>query len=240
MRGRCFNTSGNFRSFLAKTICSVGCITQLAGCSQDAQLIEANRKLAAANEKIVALESQLNALQPASKVASAMASTPRQSEVERIKSEAPAALTGQQWRYDADEEKMSGGTRRTASVESSNSVQFDFPYNGSQNGHLTLRIDPQYGKDVIFRIEKGQILCSSYDGCSVQVRFDDEKPVAFPATGAADHSTTVVFLQDYNRFLTKMRKAKRVRMSVNVYQQGSPVFEFDVQGFDLNKYTSKS
>jgi hypothetical protein len=33
-----------------------------------------------------------------------------------------------------------------------------------------------------------------------------------------------------------MLKAKRVRISVPVYQQGSPVFEFEVSGFDTNAY----
>jgi hypothetical protein len=29
-------------------------------------------------------------------------------------------------------------------------------------------------------------------------------------------------------------------MAVNIYQQGTPIFEFDVSGFDLDKYQSKS
>ena len=133
---------------------------------------------------------------------------------------------------------MTGGTRRTASVDSTNTVNFGFPYNGEQHARLILRTDPQEGKDVMFRIEKGQILCPSYESCWVQVRFDDEKPGNFSATGPADHSSEVVFLNDYSRFLTKMRKAKRVRIAVNIYQQGSPVFEFDVSGFDAGRYQS--
>lgn len=227
-------------SNLANAMLAFGLLTNLAGCSSDADLAEANTKLAKANEKIAALEAQLKALQPAQQAASASARAPTPTEAMPTSAEQPPSPTGQQWRYEISEEKMSGGTRRLASVESTNSVQFDFPYNGSQNGHLTLRLDPKYGKDIIFGIEKGQILCPSYDGCTVQVRFDDEKPTNFSAAGAADHSTTVVFLHDYNRFLTKMKKAKRVRLSINIYQQGSPVFEFDVQGFDFERYSSKS
>jgi hypothetical protein len=36
-----------------------------------------------------------------------------------------------------------------------------------------------------------------------------------------------------------MLKAKRVRISVPVYQQGSPVFEFDVSNFDTDAYLEK-
>jgi hypothetical protein len=34
----------------------------------------------------------------------------------------------------------------------------------------------------------------------------------------------------------KMLKAKTVRISPAIYQEGSPVFEFDVSGFDKEQY----
>jgi hypothetical protein len=135
---------------------------------------------------------------------------------------------------------MTSGKRKSATVESMNTVSFAFPYNGAQNGRLTLRTDPRNGKDVIFRIEKGQILCTSYDGCTVQVRFDDDQPTSFSASTAADHSSDIVFLNDYSRFVAKMRKAKPVRLSLDIYQNGRPVFDFDVSGFDFDKYQAKS
>lgn len=45
---------------------------------------------------------------------------------------------------------------------------------------------------------------------------------------------------DYDRFLAKMRKAKRVRITLDVYQNGRPVFDFDVSGFDFKKFQAKS
>jgi hypothetical protein len=225
----------------AKALFALGLVAQIAGCSSDADRAEANKKLEQANQRIAALEAQLTRAQAVVPVASAAAQSPVAPAAAAPTSvEQPVAATGQQWSYNVSEEKMTGGKRRIASVESKNTVDFDFPYNGSQNGHLTLRTDPRYGKDVLFRIEKGQILCTSYDGCMVQVRFDDEKPSNFAASGAADQSSNVVFLGDYNRFLSKLRKAKRVRFAVNIYQQGTPVFEFDVSGFDFDKYQAKS
>jgi hypothetical protein len=227
----------------AKALCTLGLIAQIASCSSDADVAEANKKLEQANQRIATLEAQLARAQAAAPVAStAPATSPpvAPAAAEPTPAEQPIAATGQQWSYDVSEEKMTGGKRRIASVESTNMVDFGFPYNGPQNGHLTLRTDPRHGKDVLFRIEKGQILCPSYDGCAVQVRFDDEKPSNFAASGAADHSSEVIFLNDYNRFLAKLRKAKRVRLAVNIYQQGTPVFEFDVSGFDFDKYQAKS
>jgi hypothetical protein len=223
--------------------------TQLTACSPKAEGNATQEKLTQAEAKILVLESELAQLkarsEPSSAAAAAAAVSVPAPVAETAVSAAPAvapsevAPVGQQWTYSVNEEQMTGGMRKLASVSSTNTVQFGFPYTGSQNGHLTLRTDPRYGKDVIFRIEQGQILCTSYDGCTVQVRFDDEKPTNFSASAPADHSSETVFIDDYARFLAKMRKAKRVRLSLNIYQNGRPVFDFDVSGFDVEKYQAK-
>lgn len=143
------------------------------------------------------------------------------------------------WSYYHTDDPMSKGKTHTATLSSSNTVEFDFPYSGKQYGRLTLRTDPKYGKDVIFRIEKGQILCPSYDSCRVLVRFDDENATSYTAVGAADNSSETIFIRNYSQFVGKMMKAKRVRISMNIYQEGSPVFDFDVSGFNLGKYKPK-
>lgn len=220
--------------------------TQLTACSSKADGSATREKLTQAEAKIVALESELAQLKARTEPSAAAAAVSVPAPVaENAVSAAPVAAptevspVGQQWTYSVNEEQMTGGMRKLASVSSTNTVQFGFPYTGSQNGHLTLRTDPRYGKDVIFRIEQGQILCTSYDGCTVQVRFDDEKPMNFSASAPADHSSETVFIDDYARFLAKMKKAKRVRVSLNIYQNGRPVFDFDVSGFDVDKYQAK-
>lgn len=149
---------------------------------------------------------------------------------------APAPEIGAQWYYSQDKDPMGNGTTYFAIVRSTNTVSFDFPYSGPQRGMLTLRTHPRYGKDLILSIEKGQFLCPSYDGCTVLVRFDDGKASRYSAAGAADKSTETLFIRNYSRFAGQMLKAKRVRVSAEVYQEGSPVFEFDVSGFDVAKY----
>lgn len=143
------------------------------------------------------------------------------------------------WSYSQNDDPMSKGKTYYASIESSNTVRFDFPYSGTQHGTLTLRTDPKYGKDVIFSIERGQILCPSYDGCTIQVRFDDENATSYSASAAADNSTETVFIRNYSQFVEKMMKAKRVRISMNIYQEGAPVFDFDISGFNVGKYKPK-
>jgi hypothetical protein len=150
--------------------------------------------------------------------------------------ETTLSYVGYIWKYDHYDDSMSTRRAHSATLKSLNTVNFSFPYSGEQRATLTLRNHPRYGKEVIFEIEKGQILCPSYDTCSVLVRFDDGEPTSFTAVGAADHSTETIFIKNYNRFIEKMLHAERVRISASVYQQGSPVFEFRVGGFNQGLY----
>jgi hypothetical protein len=147
-----------------------------------------------------------------------------------------ASPQGAQWSYVQSDDAMGKGVIRTARVRSSNEVEFDFPYAGAQRATLTLRMHPRYGKDVIFGIERGQIQCPSYDDCTVLVRFDDEAPSNFAAVGAQDNSSETIFIRNYDKFLAKLTKAKRLRLSASIFRQGSPVFDFDLSAFDSRKY----
>lgn len=151
----------------------------------------------------------------------------------------PEPLPGSQWTYHQSNDDMGKGTVYTAFNSSTNTVEFDFPYSGEQHATLTLRTHPRWGKNLIFRIEKGQLLCDSYDGCNVLVRFDDMQAESFSAIGPEDNSSEVLFIQNYRRFVEKMLKAKRVRIAISVFQEGNPTLEFDVSDFNTAKYRPK-
>ena len=148
----------------------------------------------------------------------------------------PPLEPGAQWNYQQDSDPMTSAVTRYAQVTSSNTVEFQRPYSGAQHATLLLREHPRHGKDVIMSIERGQILCRSYEDCNVLVRFDDQKPVTYPGVGPADGSSENVFIRNYSKFLANLKKAKRVRISTEIYQQSSPVFEFDVSGFNEQKF----
>lgn len=179
---------------------------------------------------------------------SPMPTTPSAPAAEPARSPAPAVApaakpalakmkAGYQWSYLSAEDSMAKGFIRQARVQSSNQVLFSFPYNGPQRGTLTLRTHPRFGKGVILVLERGQFLCPSFDdSCSVLVRFDDEPAARYSAASPEDDSTEVLFITDYARFFEKLTKAKRVRISAKVFQEGSPVFDFDVSGFDAQRY----
>lgn len=84
--------------------------------------------------------------------------------------------SGLTWRYDTYDDDMSQKKISTATLSSTNTLSFSFPYAGEQHAMLQLRKHPRWGSNVILKIERGQFLCNSYDGCSVMVRFGAGKP----------------------------------------------------------------
>jgi hypothetical protein len=147
-----------------------------------------------------------------------------------------ARRLAEKWSYTSDTDPMTGKDSHVARIASENTVNFGFPYAGPQHAVLILREHPSYGHDVILQIEQGQFLCPSYEGCQVRVRFDDGASERWDAGGPSDNSTTVLFIQNYTRFLQRMRKADVVRIQPEIYQEGAPVFEFRTGGYDPSRH----
>ena len=172
-----------------------------------------------------------------------VASSPTQSDAPVSAPEAPTTEVepepGSQWTYQVDDDAMGKGKAHLAFLESTNTVQLELPYSGEQHATLIVRTHPRYGKDVILKIERGQFLGSSFQESKVLVRFDELEARSYNAIGAEDNSSETLFLRGYDRFMAGLKKARKVRLSAAVFQEGSPVFEFDVSGFDSNKYIPK-
>jgi len=137
---------------------------------------------------------------------------------------------GLKWNYKKSKDKMGRGIIKNAIVHSMNKLNFGFPYQGLQRASLQLRKHPQYGKDVILNIQKGQFLCRSYNGCKVSVRFDNRKPIAYRATEPSDHSSTTIFINDYNSFLKRAKKSQKIYIEAEFFQEGTRIMEFNSEG----------
>ena len=133
-----------------------------------------------------------------------------------------------QWEYSNTEDTM-GRKKSFAHVTSENTLNFDFPYRGPQHGTLTIRSSAGWGTEATIHIERGQFLCG-IDRCSVNVRFDDGPVWEYSATGPADHSTTILFIDGAPEFVSCVRKAKFVRIEATFFQQGTQIAEFNVEG----------
>ncbi len=132
-----------------------------------------------------------------------------------------------QWRYDTERDKMTGKSAHWAVITSNKSLKLAAPYSGDNYGSLMVRKHPQYGLDVVVYISKGQILCTSYDGCSVKIKFGDSQPVTFWAVGSADHDSTKIFLRNAQKFVELAKNTKSIKVQMTIYQAGAPVLEFD-------------
>jgi hypothetical protein len=138
------------------------------------------------------------------------------------------------WSYRSQEDQMGKGVAAFATVRSSNTLTFDFPYNDPQHATLMIRKHPRMGKDVVLSIEHGQFMCRM-DSCSVLVRFDDGEATTYSASEPTDNSTEVIFISNFQRFYDAMKKAKRVRISTEFYQEGQHVLDFNIDQFDESK-----
>ncbi len=112
---------------------------------------------------------------------------------------------------------------------STNVVQLGFPYE-TQRVSLCLRQHPRWGQDVIVRLERGgQFLCTSYQACTVRVRFGDGEATAYSAIEPSDNSSDTIFITNDSRFIGNLRRAERVIIEANFYQAGSQRMSFDTE-----------
>lgn len=146
------------------------------------------------------------------------------------------ATSERKWQYSVDTDAMTGKQAFHAFLASENTVELDFPYGEPQHGRLAIRQSPQFGFDVFFYIERGQLLCNSWEGCSALVRIDDSSPRKWKANGAADHSTETIFFSNDRALYEAIKEAKVIRIQPEIYQAGLQTFEFDVSGFDPDRF----
>ena len=194
-------------------------------------------ELRAIREKIKQRQEEARAKAEAERQAELKRKEQQKKEKARLAME--AMLAEFKWRYHVTTDELTSKPTYLAVVKSINQVSFDFPYQGIQRGALMLRTHPQYGKDLILRVEKGQMLVRSYEDTAVKVVFDEGSPISYRVVGPSDHGTTSLFIRDYSGFVGRMMKAKKVKVSVPFYQQGNVVFEFNVSDFDSDRYLNK-
>lgn len=150
------------------------------------------------------------------------------------------------WSYFAIPDPMTNGFNRFAAIGSENTVNFAFPYEGDQSAILRVKetgpaetgngkVYPGY--DISISIDRGQLF--SRDQGSIEIKFDNLPAENFDAEPPSDGSTTMLFFNSdperIARFVDRLQSAKTLKVQVTAYQNGSPVFVFNVSGFSLAK-----
>jgi len=153
------------------------------------------------------------------------------------------------WAYATATDEITGQPVPLAKVESTNTVQFGFPYQGEQKATLMLREHPRFGFDIMLYVQRGQFLCRS-EHCGVLVRFDQQNPIQWPASPPTDGSTNIIFFKGKLKtppqqiinlggpaLLDELRKASELRIAAQFYQEGERTFLFDVAGLKWTEPT---
>lgn len=130
------------------------------------------------------------------------------------------------WSYSKDVDPMSGNVVTSGRIKSTNSLDLEFPYKGQNYGALTIIQRQKQGPSVLLSIQKGQIICRSYENCSVNVRFDESPAMTFSGSPSVDHDPKYLFIGNEQKFIARATKAKKILVQVTIYQSGANILEF--------------
>jgi len=133
------------------------------------------------------------------------------------------------WLYETRLDKMSGDTSYFASSNSTNSVEFEFPYNGGSTFRLMVR-KMLHGTDVVVLVDKGQFMTNMMGEEQLRVKFDDGKPEPWAYSGARDAGMDIIFPNNPKKFIQRLKTVKKVMIEAPFYNAGRQVMEFDVEG----------
>jgi hypothetical protein len=124
---------------------------------------------------------------------------------------------------------MTSKERYFAIVESTNKLDFDAPYDGGSTATVTLR-NQDKTNDILLQIDKGQFMCDITDGCTINVRFDNNTALKFTGSESSDGSSTLLFISPEKKFISNVKKAKKIIVEAEFYESGLKTMEFNVDG----------
>lgn len=137
----------------------------------------------------------------------------------------PPALP--RWVTRTSKDELTDVVIATSSLESANTIDLTFPYQGEQRGRLILRNTA--GKyEVMFSIEKGQLFPGSLvtGGATANIKVDD---LLFESklSGTTGYQTEMVFLLE-PRLPQLIMTGRELRIEAELYNEPNTVFVFDL------------
>lgn len=132
-----------------------------------------------------------------------------------------------EWRYKRNSDALTDEAVVHATTRSTNVHQFGFPYKGGTRAYLSIRQAGASEPDVMFIIDRGQLLCRP--DCKVRLRFDDEpEALDYGGSPTSDGSSDTIFIRAEEMLIDRLKTARRLRVEVTVYNEGLRVFDFAV------------
>ena len=143
----------------------------------------------------------------------------------------PIAEKKANWSLSEITDKMTSVKKYYAVCKSTNTIEFQFPYQGGSYFTLTVRNSGK-GNEVVINVSKGQFMPSLNSEESVKVKFDDGKPIDYTYLSASDGSSDVIFLNNENNFIKKLKVSKKLMIETTFFNEGSKIMEFDINGLN--------
>lgn len=136
------------------------------------------------------------------------------------------------WSYTSTENAMGDGKTSEACITSENEVRLDWPY-GNTKADLCLRNSKAFGRDAYVALHgDGQILCRSYESCTLRIRYGDKPAQTISGIGASDNSTNIVFIQNRSSLERNLKGTDKTAIEIEFYQAGRQALVFPTKGFD--------
>lgn len=151
------------------------------------------------------------------------------------------------WQYDEYRDAMRGTRSWSATLQSLNQPNLQFPYEGGSPVAIRLSRTEgeggEYAPEIV--LENGQFDCSQYGesrSCLITIKADDQKPYDIRGVETACGSAKCMRLFDeqaaeradgkriYANVVDVFRKAKRVTIELPLYGYGSFQYQFNTQG----------
>lgn len=140
-----------------------------------------------------------------------------------------STVTKSKWVYDVKEDKINDNKTYLAQIDAKEQLDFQFPYDGGVTVSILLR-KRNNQTDAMLTITKGQFMPNTMEDHRIKVKFDDEKSQNYSYTDPSDGSTTVAFISNAKKFISKLKKSKVVLVECEFFNEGLRTMEFETKG----------
>ncbi|QKZ14824.1 hypothetical protein [Spirosoma sp. KUDC1026] len=128
----------------------------------------------------------------------------------------------QGWQY-----TQKGGSTK-ATLRSVNAIQFAYPY--TQKKNVTLGIRSRSGETYLYLEATKGLFTRSFQNGSAQIQFDQQRPVSVALSAAANGRANIVFFDDAERLLNRLRKARTMSVRLRFAGQADRGIQFQPAG----------
>lgn len=131
------------------------------------------------------------------------------------------------WEYSRHMDEMTSKMEYHASIESTDVLYFDFPYDGGSKVTINIVFD---GSPLVYlTVDKGQFPVSIGGDETLKVKFDNEV-FTYSFSNSGDHSLDNIFINNVSSFINRLKKSTSLVIETSFYSEGVRTIHFIVGG----------